>query len=78
MPPVPVRGTELCPVVVPLALPVVSFLFFLFWKSYNIHINIYIYIYIGKLVPFHPCVPGSPTTATQGPRTQVRHVVPPW
>jgi hypothetical protein len=36
------------------------------------------YIYIGKLVPLHPCVPRFPTMASQGLRTQARHVAPPW
>jgi hypothetical protein len=29
-------------------------------------------------VPLHPCVPGSPTAASRGPKTQVRHAAPPW
>jgi hypothetical protein len=59
-----------------LGYPACIFFVFLFWDSYNIHINIY--IYIGKLVPLHPYVPGSPSAVSRGPWTQVKYAVPPW
>jgi hypothetical protein len=70
---VPVPGTELWPAHIPVVLGYPAYHFFvsLFWKSCNIHIHIlYIHTYIHicvcvyvlkKLVPLHPCVPGSPT-----------------
>jgi hypothetical protein len=39
---------------------------------------IYTYSHIGKFVPLHPYVPMSPTTMSQGPEAQFRHVTPPW
>jgi hypothetical protein len=54
------------------------FLLFFSFGMAIIYILTFIYIHIGKLVPLHPCVPGSQTAASQGPWTQFRHAAPPW
>jgi hypothetical protein len=78
--PAPVRGTELRPATVTVALdhPLYHlFLSFLSFGAVVIYILTYTCIYIYVYVPLQPHVLVSPAAASLGTRTQVRCVEPP-
>jgi hypothetical protein len=72
---VPVPGTELWPAVRPLVPGLSCLSFFLSSGIDVIYVltHTHTHTHIEKWVPLHPCVPRSPTVASQGPGTQVSH-----